>query len=156
MSSYGETGNNRDTKEKRNMPNPIISNQQQNVLAEVVFVVRSILGANPNSPLLGMDALRTLMLANEINLVDLENYLRTTGHNEVPTTTDRRLAEIMNGDMVPLTPLELGAILAKPKQELPPCLNYCKSLDAPGSFIAWMGSHPTGKIELSGRILATT
>lgn len=132
------------------MPQPTITDPQQDILAEIVLVVRGVLGVDANSPLPGMDAVRALMVANGTNLVDLETHLRTTGWNNLAT---EKLARIIAGEVVSLSSSELATIKAMPNTELPPCLNYCADMDTPELFVGWSGAFPTGKIELFGRII---
>ena len=135
------------------MPQPLITDPQQDILAEVVLVVRGVLGVDPQSPLPGMDAVRALMVANGTNLVDLETHLRTTGWNDLAI---EKLARIVAGEVVSLSSSELTTIKALDNTDLPPCLNFCADMDTPELFIGWAGAFPTGKIELFGRIITAS
>lgn len=127
------------------MNDPVITVEQQNMLAATVSVVRQELNNNPSSGLAGMNAVRILQAT--VDLGALETLLRTTGHNDA---ISMKLRDAANGAIVEVTGAEMTEILAMGPPDIPPCFNYAQHLDRPADFVIWAGSFPPG-LELHGR-----
>lgn len=128
------------------MNGPVLTADQQNMLAETVLVVKTELGINPTSTLAGMDAVRTLQAT--VDLFALETLLRTTGHNDA---INMKLRDVSNGLIVEATGAEMTKILAMGPPDIPPCFNYAQHLDRPADYVMWAGSFPPSGLELRGR-----